>query len=216
MKRFNLTKAALLIATSISAANVQAADVTLDISFTTLPEIVITEEQAISFGEVLSPSDTHTCVMDLDASTGTGGTDLAPADVGTDDVTFSAGTLTGECDTSVEGTPGIYLIDASNNADVEVTVSAGTATDIAFEPVGFIVNYQDATTTAAATAFVEGTGVDVYAASDTAGGGDDDIVSGYVADGQTRVLVAGTVTNQTSLTVGTEYTTTFDIDVLYN
>lgn len=207
MKRFNLRKSAIAMSLMVAAVNTQAADVTADITFTTLPEIQIFEEQAISFGEVLSPTSGHTCDVAVDA-----GTALTAAAYGSDDTPPSVGTLTGECDTSVDGTVGIYRVEAYDNAYINVTLNQGAATDIEFVPDGVLVDYLTGDGASAPVALTEGTAANAYAASDL----DDDETSGYVAIGHTRVIVGGLITNATALTVGTEYTTTFDIDILYN
>lgn len=207
MRKFNIKKSVFALSLVFGVCSVQAQDVTADISFTTLPAIQIFQEQAISFGEVLSPTSGHTCDMDV-----TSGTALTAPQTGTDDVTPTVGALTGECDTATEGTVGIYRIEAYDNANINVTLNKGTATEIDFTPDGVLIDYQTGDGAAVSVALTEGNAGNGFAASDL----DDDETSGYVAIGHTRVIVGGLVENTTALSTGTEYTTTFDIDVLYN
>jgi hypothetical protein len=205
MKNFNMKKAFLLLAaTGLTVGSVKAAEIEASLTFTTLPEITISEIRAVSFGSVLSLTNGALCDMD----TATGTETLTDAQAGSDDG-ITAGTLTGACDTSVNGTVGIYEITSFAGADITVTLSAGTASEIDFTPDGHVIDYStgDGTATAAAV----DTDVDVTASAT----GDTEVAAGDILTAKNRVLVGGTIQNTQALTADESYTATFNIDVVY-
>ncbi|MDU0354652.1 hypothetical protein RS130_12645 [Paraglaciecola aquimarina] len=89
------------------------------------------------------------------------------------------------------------------SASIQVSLTAGAATEIGFVPSGVVIDYnggaaRDTITTASAAT------VEASAA-----------LNAFTAAGTNRVIMGGTITNQTTLASAMPYTTTFDIDVIY-
>jgi hypothetical protein len=191
------------------ANNALATDVTVPLTFETLPVITITEVQPIVFGNVLPLAQAASCVMEADPDTHrltTTEEGKNIVDGGTSGLT--AGAFSGGCAGEPDGQPGIYEIASFAGADLTVSVTAGTATDIAFAPLGYAVNH-DSPSTTANTNRVDlsvGTDANVKAAS---------ALTAFTQAGRNRVVIGGTVTNQNALTAGADYTTDFNLNVVY-
>jgi hypothetical protein len=184
----------LLILPMANFAN--AVDVTANLTFTTLPVIVVTEDTPMSFGPVLSLAQAADCTMSAIA-----GSVITASDDGNDSTTPAGGTLTGDCTGS--GQPGVYTITSVATAELSVSVSAVTpGVNIGFEPIGIVIdrgaNTRDPVTTAAAAVVTAST-----------------IINSYTGPGTNRVIMGGTITNQQNLTSGGTYTSQFVIDVVY-
>lgn len=186
-----------------------AADISVPLSFTTLPVITITEIRPLVFGDVLSLTQAATCEMSTSA-----GTALTPAQEGADltngtlyptatPSAQSAGQLSNGC-TGDDGQVGIYQIRSFSNANISVSVTAGTPTDISFAPAGYVTSLIEAG--AATRETLNGTGVVANASQ---------ALSAFAPAGTNRAIVGGTITNQVGLTAGTAYTTDFNLNVVY-
>jgi hypothetical protein len=178
------------------ASSALATDVTVPLSFETLPVITVTEETPMDFGQVLSLAQAATCTMSAIS-----GAALTQSDEGNPNTTAAGGTLSGDC--SGEGQPGIYTIKSVASASIKVSLTAGAATEISFVPSGIVIDYnggaaRDAVTTAS-PAVVESSAT----------------LNAFTAAGTNRVIMGGKITNQQTLVSATAYTTTFDIDVIY-
>lgn len=204
MKNFNMKKSLAALALVGAASSATAADITANIAFTTLPEITITQIRALAYGNVLSLTTGALCTMSSSAGTEA----LTEAQTGLAGGA-SAGQLSGACDNSANGTVGIYEITSFADASVSVTLSKGTATEIDFTPAGHVIDYNGAT---AADAIASGTALTVEASAS----GDVEVGNGTILTGKNRVLVGGTIQNTQALTANGDYTTDFEINVVYN
>jgi hypothetical protein len=209
MKQLNIFKKAtpLLLITAMSPA--MATDITVPINFTTLPIIEITEEIAMDFGPVLSLTLADTCTMLTNA-----GTLLSAADEGADSTsaTFattlaqnSVGQLSGSCAGAADAQPGVYEIKSFADANITVSVTAGTATDISFAPAGYVTDLVEGGTFTRETLAI-GTDALVNASA---------TLTAFGLAGTNRAIVGGTITNFASLTAGDLYATDFNLNVVY-
>lgn len=200
----------LLLLTAMSSA--MATDVNVPLNFTTLPVITIAATTPMNFGPVLSLTLADTCTM---AHTGVGGTALTPADEGTDSTdggtygttvaATTTGLLSGNCTGGANGQVGIYTITSFADADITVSVTAGTATDISFEPIGFVTDIVEGGLFAR-TPLSIGTPALVNASA---------VLTAYGQAGTNRAIVGGTITNFAGLTAGAAYATDFNLNVVY-
>jgi hypothetical protein len=202
----NKIKSLVALAMMGTCSQLTAAEVTANISFTTLPEITVSQVRAISFGQVLSLTANAICTMGVD---GGGGTEaLTNAQAGYDAVTATdmqdAGDLTGACDTNANGTVGIYEISSFRGADVAITLEKGTATEIDFTPAGKVYDYD---ATALEDLAAVGSSYQVQASSAT---------TAFILEGKNRVFLGGTIQNTQALEADGTYTTDFEINVVYN
>ncbi|NVK23968.1 MAG: hypothetical protein HWE10_03485 [Gammaproteobacteria bacterium] len=216
MKTLNLLKKSAIVSLLTTASLAQATDVTVPLVFETVPEITVTNVKDIDFGNVLTLSQADECVM----STSAGGSLLvsdegfdvdasatgAPDDGTTDP---AGGELSSDCLGAADAQPGVYEISSSPGATISVTVAAGAATEILFEPAGYITDFANNPGTAAQirNAFVDGVADTGIVASGA--------LNAFSAAGTNRVIVGGKITNQQALTAEQSYTTTFDINVVY-
>jgi hypothetical protein len=211
MKQLNMFKKVtpLLLLTAIAPA--MATDVLVPLNFTTLPVIDIQPIQALDFGAVLSLTLADECTMGTDDS---GGTALTAALEGVDstDAGFSVATLpaaevgllSDDCSGAANGQVGIYEITSFADADITVTVTAGTATDISFAPIGYVTNI--AGTTFSREAINIGLDADVSASA---------ALTAFAQAGTNRAVIGGTITNFGALNAGQAYATDFNLNVVY-
>jgi len=204
----NLFKKSLIVALLASATGAVADTGTYTFSFTTVPALTVTEQQAIDFGQALALSDAATCVMQVSASQ-----TVAPSEDKANGVAQvgQAGTFqTGTCASSVDGTTGQYgryLVTGLLNSSVDVTVTgdtAGAGEAIEFDAQGYVVEYN----TIARDALADGVLTNVQ----LAGGAD----STFTTPGTTYIILGGTVTNKRDLTLGEVVSAGYTIDVTYN
>jgi len=212
MKQLNTFKIAtpLLLVAAMSPA--MATDVTVPLNFTTLPVITIVETRPLDFGSVLSLTAADTCTMSTSA-----GTLLTSAQEGVNSqntATFttttlaqnSVGQLAGDCAGGADGNVGIYTINSFQDADITVSVTAGTTTDIAFAPVGYVTNLDEAGGVFARTPVSVGVAAAVNAST---------ALTAFSVAGTNRAIIGGTITNQVPLTAGAPYATDFNLNVVY-
>jgi hypothetical protein len=179
------------------AYGANATDITATLTFETLPVITIEEVTAMDFGPVLSLAQAASCTM----SATVGGV-ILEADDGVTGTTPAGGDLTAGTCSGGEGQPGVYTITSVAGADIKVSVTEGAATEIAFTPIGVVIDNTTRET-------INATGPLSPVVTATAA------LNAYTAAGTNRVIMGGTIVNQTTLTSGAPYTTTFDIDVVY-
>jgi hypothetical protein len=210
MKSTKLLKVGLPFALLPLAVAVQAKIEPVDISFTTLPEITITQDRAMDFGSVLSLTPSDNCVMTVNAANNVG----AALDKSSLAQAGTPGTLTGDCVTTTPGTPGIYFINTIQGSEVEVTLTGSTNADISFAPAGYVVDFDsnddggDSTADDVATVIGTGTAVDVYAP--TTGE-----FSATVSPGTIGLVLGGEIINQRALLAEAAVTADFTVDVIY-
>lgn len=214
MKYLNTLKKATPLLLLPVMGSAMATDVTVPLNFTTLPAISIAPITPMDFGSVLSLTLADTCTMSTSA-----GTLLTPSQEGadsTDSVIFntttaaqnSTGQLSGNCTGGADGQVGIYEITSFANADITVTTTAGTATDISFAPSGYVTDLASETTAGVFSRESLSVGVDADVNASAS-------LTAYSQAGTNRVIVGGTITNFGSLTAGQAYATDFNIDVVY-
>jgi hypothetical protein len=178
------------------ASSALATDVTIPLSFETLPVITVTEETPMDFGQVLSLEQAATCTMSASS-----GAAVTQSDDGNPTTVPAGGDLSGSC--TGEGQPGIYTIQSVASASIQVSLTAGAATEIGFVPSGIVIDYNGGAVRDPVTT----TSPVVVEASAT--------LNAFTAAGTNRVIMGGVITNQQTLASATAYTTTFDIDVIY-
>lgn len=212
MKNLNTFKKASPLLLLSAMAPAMATDVNVPINFTTLPVISIAEIRPLDFGAVLSLTAADTCTMST-----SGGTLLTSAQEGVNSAnatTFtsttlaqnSVGLLSGNCAGGADGAVGIYEITSFQDADITVTVTTGTTTDIAFTPIGYVTNLDESGGVFARTAL--SVGVDALVNASTA-------LTAFSLAGTNRAIVGGTITNQVGLAAGAPYATDFNLNVVY-
>lgn len=212
MKNLNTFKKASPLLLLSAMAPALATDVNVPINFTTLPVISIAQIRALDFGPVLSLTAADTCTMSTSA-----GTLLTNAQEGvnsTNATTFttttlaqnSVGQLAGDCAGGADGNVGIYEITSFQDADITVSVTVGTTTNIAFTPIGYVTNLDEAGGVFARTALSVGVSANVNAST---------ALTAFSVAGTNRAIVGGTITNQVALTAGAPYATDFNLNVVY-
>jgi hypothetical protein len=210
-KLFKLTSVSAVLAVSTTAL---ATDVTVPLSFKTLPVITVTEVKAMDFGAVLTLAQADTCTMST-----TAGGKVTLSDEGQDLATITTGgtglaaplggQLSNDCAGAPDGQPGIYQISSFEGADITVNLATGTATDISLNPAGYVVDLNDdlqTNSTASRETLAIGTDAAVRASG---------ALTAYSQKGINRVVIGGTIINQNALTADTAYNTDFTINVTY-
>lgn len=203
-----LAVGAVILGTSSTAFS---ASESFDLTVTTLPDVAITELQALDFGSNMYVGAGLSCFMDA-ATPGDGNNGT------TADMNYEAGGVApskfGElsgtgCVAAAVASPGIYELSGLTGLDVDVTVTGVTGTDFTFYPnSGCIENYDGGAAGDTCESFIPGAAETVTLA-DT---GDD----GNAADGIAIMTVGGTITiGGADLTANTAYTENFTIEVTY-
>lgn len=202
----------LLLVAAISPA--MATDVNVPLNFTTLPVISIGIIRDLDFGAVLSLTAADSCTMSTSA-----GTLLTPTLEGVDSTNAtifdnttlaqnSTGQLSGACAGAADGTTGIYEITSFPDADITVSVSVGTPTDIAFTPIGYVTDLVEAGDGGVFSRETLNTTTDADANASKA-------LTAFSVAGTNRAIIGGTIVNQVGLTAGAPYATDFNLDVVY-
>lgn len=213
MKPLNIFKKASPLLMLAAAVPAMATDVNVPLSFTTLPVISITQIRALDFGPVLSLTLADTCTMSTSL-----GTPLTPAQEGADSTNAglwsapgvlaanSTGRLSGDCTGAADGTTGIYEIRSFANANITVSISEGTATDISFVPAGYVTDLAEGTSFTRETLTSGGAGTAANASA---------ALTAYAQAGTNRAIIGGTITNFAPLSAGGSYATDFNLNVVY-
>ncbi|WP_339721739.1 hypothetical protein [uncultured Paraglaciecola sp.] len=212
MKQLNTFKKATPLLLIAAMTPAMATDVNVPLNFTTLPVITIAEITPMDFGAVLSLTLADTCTMSTSA-----GTALTPAQEGVDSTNStifssatlaqnSVGELSGSCSGADDGQVGIYEITSFADANITVSVTTGTATDISFEPVGYVTDLDEAGGNF--TRETLNTTTDALVNSSTS-------LTAYAQAGTNRAIVGGTITNFAALNAGDAYATDFNLNVVY-
>jgi hypothetical protein len=215
MKSLNIFKKATPLLLLAAASPAMATDVTVPLNFTTLPVITITQIRALDFGAVLSLTLADTCTMSTSA-----GTVLTSIQEGTNSALaagtngFGAGTvaansvgqLSGDCLGGADGNVGIYEIKSFTNADITVSISDGTATDISFVPAGYVTDLVETSSFTREVLTSGGAGASANASA---------AITAFAQAGTNRAIIGGTITNFAPLTAGAAYATDFNLNVVY-
>lgn len=206
MKLLNTSKKLLPLLLLPLASTVDAKIQPLDVSFTVLPEITVTEVRAMNFGSVLKLAAAATCTLTANV-TNMEGPSLTKSDVA---AAGTPGLLAGTCAGGDAGTVGVYEITAIQGSDVNITVTGETNADISFAPAGYAVDF-----------------------GGTLGGGDDTPTlvpnntstaitvpataefNANVNPGVLRLVLGGTITNQRTLVADTAVSAGLTVDVVY-
>jgi hypothetical protein len=213
MKNLNALKKATPILLMAAIAPAMATDVNVPLNFTTLPVITITEIQALDFGPVLTLSAAADCSMGTNDVGGTpltfaleGGDPDKAAYTNTALTQALTGLLSGTCAGAANGDVGIYEITSFKDADITVSVTAGTPTDIAFSPVGYVTDLDEAGGNFSREVLFVGTDADVNAST---------LLTAFSQIGTNRAIIGGEIINQVGLNAGTPYSTDFNLNVVY-
>lgn len=216
----------LAVATAMSSTSLMAATANYSVGFTTVPDITITQVQAMSFGSFLGLTNGATCTMTVTDS-GTAATypgdsvlrvaRAVPAGPGADVAKL---TSCGSAPATATGTVGIYEIQGIAGGSVVVTVGNVTGgTDFNYTAGGCVATFDGAGDGDSCLALTGGTPtgaglVKLASAADTVGntGGAN---SGNPTPGAARIAVGGTITATATHTAGQTLTQSFAITVTY-
>ncbi len=194
----------------------QAATVTADFAFTTVPDVAIAEAIALDFGVDLRLGVGTTCTLLVTNVVGPGSTAGRYGPTTADAATFQ--NRTGDCDNAGTGTAGVYDITGANGVDVAIIVNPilpNASNFFAFVPTATAVEYDNGADGDALVAFGAGVGSTATGTAQLATPADTGV--GSPIPGQTKLFVGGTLTAQQQLTAGTDYNLqTFIVDVVYN
>jgi hypothetical protein len=205
MKNSKIAKKLLPLLVLPFASSTMAATESFNVGFTTLPEITVTEIQAMAFGSVLKLSAASACTL-----TANGTNTVTPAE--SKSIEAQAGTpglLADDCAGGAAGTVGIYEITALQGSDVNITVTGETNANIQFEPIGYAMDFDGTTGADAVTVVSEAGGTVPITAPATAE------FNATVSPGVLRLIMGGTITNQTTLLADTAVTANVTVDVVY-
>jgi hypothetical protein len=219
-KKFNKYLLPLAVTAALSSTSVLAATANYSVGFTTVPDIGITQVQAMNFGSGLSLASGVACAMAVTNAGNSypGDQLLRIAGATADTVGTEVGDLTGAgCTASVgsKGTIGIYRIDGIAGGTVRVTVNNSTGNaDFDYTATGCIGDYVAGTAGDICDAVTPGVAVDVRLAdaSDTVGNG---ATEGIPNPGQARIVLGGSITTTAVHTAGQTLTESFNITVTY-
>lgn len=217
----NKTKIALLLGAvclgASGAANAASAD--FDITVTTIPDVTLTEVQALDYGTTMYVTAGGNCLMNA-STPGNAPASLMQYTRQALVVAANYGDLTGTgcVNGAGNGTPGIYRITGIQGGSVRITISGVTGTDFSFSPnSGCIVNYNGTTVNDgdSCTTFVPGVQTTRLLAATAEDDGTGATGQPSVA-GQLMFTVGGTVTiGGTDLTPNQPYTENFPVTVIY-
>jgi hypothetical protein len=213
MKNRNTLKKVTPLLLLSAMAPAMATDVSVPLNFTTLPVITITPIRDLNFGAVLSLGAAASCTMK--AIDGANGTALTAVQEGADATSYAngdntgnfAGLLEGSCAGGADGAVGIYEIKSFQDADITVSVTAGTTTEIAFTPNGYVTDLDD-------TAGDSFTREPLFIGTDADANASTALTAQSVA-GTNRAIIGGTIINQVGLAAGAPYATDFNLNVVY-
>jgi len=224
----NKTKIALVIGAFFLGASgaSNAATANFDITVSTLPDVVLSQVQALDYGANMFVTALGTCTMNA-VQPGEGA--LMQYQSGTTEgatASSNFGTLTGGgCVNGTEvATPGVYKIAGLAGTTVNITINGVSNADFGFNPnSGCIVNFDGGATLLdsqdSCDAFVPGaiTSTDLPAVTATEEGS---AAPGFVVSAagaaELHFTVGGTVTiGAVDLSANTNYVQQFPVDVVY-
>jgi hypothetical protein len=218
-KKTLLASSALLAMSGISNFS-HAKDGTFNFAFTTVPDVSINQITGLDFGDDLLLASGSTCTMLISGATNTPGSVDALVDIATV-AQADYGVRSGNCDptNATNGVIGKYVINGAEGVTVSIVVNpilTGNGGNFAFAPAGTAVSYN----AAADDEFIDltpGTSQTAIADIRLHATADQDQGSNTAAfPGQSFLYIGGTLTADTQLTAGTEYTdSSFVIDVTY-
>lgn len=223
MKNIKISKIGIVVslAFSILSLNTSAKTENYSVGFSTVPDITITQNQAMDFGSGLFLASGSACDMNVTDHSGTGyaGDVVMGLSRTADEAADPAYSILGGAATdcvdagTATGTPGLYEIVAVPGGQVKVTVNDVTAgTAFNFVATGCVGDYDgagdgdDCTDVSAGLVTVQ-----VADAGDTVGNNG----LGLPVPGKTFIAVGGTITSQANQTANALLTESFTIDVTY-
>ena len=216
-KKFSPARSLASIVLIVASGASYAATESFNVTVTTLPDVVLSQKQALSFGANMFVTAGGTCLMN--ATVPGEGTLMQYQDTGSA-AAASFGALTGLGCVNGTATPGVYKIKGLGSTNVTITIDGVVGADFNFSPnSGCIVNFDNSAAAAdsqdSCDAFVPGTPKTTKLPAATAteeGSG----APGYVVEGELVFSVGGTVTiGGTDLTPNTAYTESFPVNVVY-
>lgn len=222
----NKTKIALLLgAVCIGASGAaNAATANFNITVNTIPDVTLSQVQALSYGTSMFVTAGGTCLMNAAQpgnATPTGllmqyQTSTNPIAAGASFGLLSGSGCVNNAAISPNITPGIYKITGISGGSVRITISGVTGTDFNFSPnSGCIVNYDGTIADDSCTSFVPGVQTTRRLANGTENTATAPQGTPAVA-GELVFIVGGTVTiGGTDLTANQAYTQNFPVTVIY-
>jgi len=192
-----LAVSALVATTLGTTISINAATISPTVGFVTVLDIVLTTEDALTFGQNVIGTAGTTCTMTTDTFAGTGVAAASTA-AATDDSITGTGCLT-VASATANNFSGVYGITGEDDQAFSVTVASSSDADFSFTPTAAVC--------------------DVVAGCDAAGTvvfADTPQLSAFDTNGAAMVVVAGTITiGGADLTSNTPYSQTFDITATY-
>lgn len=204
--RKTLIASALLLG---GAGLANAASESFNVTVTTLPDLVLTQVQALSFGTNVYIDAGGVCTMDADI----------PGDTATQTKRAVAVTATGFGDLTGAGcvngvgagTPGLYKIAGLQGQSVSISIGGVVGTDFSFTPAGCIATYDDGVDGDLCTTYSGAISAQSYDLASTTDGGDAGVTAGELI-----FSVGGSITiGASDLTANLAYSESFPVDVVY-
>jgi hypothetical protein len=192
-----LAVSALVATTLGTTISINAATISPTVGFVTVLDIVLSTEDALTFGQNVVGTSGTTCTMTTDVFAGTG-VAASGAAAATEDSITGAGCLT-VAQAIGNNFSGVYGITGEDDQAFTVTVGSSTDADFSFTPTAAVCDV---------TAGCLAAGTVVFA--------DTPQLSAFDSNGDAMVVVAGTITvGGADLTSNTPYSQTFDITATY-
>jgi hypothetical protein len=215
MMKFKIFYKTLIATLVIASPLSHATDVAAGIGFTTVPVVSIAQTRAIVFTGDMELASGSKCTMAVSSTAFPSEVEGQMSISGGADPGDNAGyqVITNNCDTSVEGTAGIYTVTGGAGVPVKITVKSAADAFISYTPAGVIVDYNNAVG-AGGDAFDDVT-PDVLQTVNIATSDDRNGSVGRAIVGQTRIILGGEIEALQALTADTTYPLIFDIDVIY-
>lgn len=216
----NKTKIALLVGAVCLGASgaANAATANFDITVNTIPDVTLSEVQALDYGTTMFVTAGGTCQMNATTPGNQSSGMQYQTSAAVNAANYGDLSGTGCVNGSGTGTPGIYKITGISGGTVRITISGITGTDFTFAPnSGCIVLYDGTTAVDSCTSFVPGTQTSRRL---SAGPASEDTATTPAGEasvaGELVFTVGGTVTiGGVDLTANQAYTENFPVTVIY-
>ena len=213
MQANKLTKI-LLTAGLVFSMQSQATDVDLGLNFTTIADVAITQNTALDFGSDLAVAQGSACTMLVNGTAVPSEVDAQLAVASAAGAHSTYANLSGNCDSSAKGTPGVFTITGAPGLSVGITLNPLNGTNLTFAPAGVASLYNNTANGDTFAVLTSGSaGSSQFAsAADVAGR----TAGGFPNEGEIKLFVGGVVTAKTTLNTSQTYTEQFVIDANYD
>jgi len=218
MNKINKTLKALAVAGVVGISGLAVADtINGNLSFNTIIDIKVLEDQTLSFGESIIPKAGQTCSMIYKSGVVNTTTHVDTTTAGVWDIAGAAVTASGDC-TNAGLSGGRFSLDGADNQSIKVTVRSFGDAFFTFTPAGNYTSTAEGTTiTAAGTTTANGT--DAQALVDAIDVKDffaDTLVTSKLdGNGVGTIYIGGTLNILQDLDAATRYAVTYDVEVTY-